>query len=109
MIKAIIYAVVIAGLVYAGSTVKLGKRTFFEHVRAIWHTEQMQDLKVGVEDTAKPAVEKLKKGGAAAIHAMKGHEVSGSGSDARPDGGSDSGVDAGSSSSGATSRRVRQR
>lgn len=67
----IIYACLLAAFVFAGATVKLGKYTFFEHVRAIWHTEQVQDLKTGVQEKAKPAVEKLKRGGEAAYHAMK--------------------------------------
>lgn len=64
------YACLLGAFVWTGSTVKLGKRTFFEHVRAIWHTEQVQELKTGVEEKAKPAVEKLKRGGEAAYHAI---------------------------------------
>jgi hypothetical protein len=71
VLKLIVYLVLIAAFVYFGATVKLGKHTFFGHVRAIWHTEEVQDLKQGVEDKAGPAVDKLKKGGEAAIKAMK--------------------------------------
>ncbi len=62
VIKAIIYLALIVGFVYLGATVKLGNKTFFGHVRAIWHTEQVQDLKKGVEDKAGPAVDKLERG-----------------------------------------------
>jgi hypothetical protein len=33
--------------VYYGMTVKLGERTFFEHVRAIWDTKETQELRRG--------------------------------------------------------------
>lgn len=89
------YVCLIVGFVYAGSTVKLGKYTFFDHVRAIWHTEQVQDLKTGVEDKAKPAVDKLKRGGAAAYDAIRGEPASGSGSDAGSGDGSNAGPKAG--------------
>lgn len=85
MIKAVIYLALIIGLVYLGATVKLGKKTFFEHVRAIWHTEEVQDLKKGVEDTAGPTVDKLEKGAKAGYNAM----TDGSGSAAIVDAGVD--------------------
>jgi hypothetical protein len=60
VIKLLIYLGLAAGLAYCGATVKLGKRTFFGHVRAIWETEQVQDLKNGVEEKAGPAARDLK-------------------------------------------------
>ena len=71
MIKLIIYLAIIGALVWAGATIKLGKKTFFGHVRAIWHTEEVQDLKEGVEETAGPAVDRLERGAKAAYHAIK--------------------------------------
>jgi hypothetical protein len=62
VIKTIIYLAIIGAFIYFGATVKLGKRTFFGHVRAIWHTEEVQDLKEGVEEKAGPAVKRVKKG-----------------------------------------------
>lgn len=62
MIKLLIYLALAAGLAYCGATVKLGKRTFFGHIRAIWATEEVQDLKHGVEEKAAPAVERVKRG-----------------------------------------------
>jgi hypothetical protein len=70
VIKAILYLAIIIGLAYCGATVKLGSKTFFEHVRAIWHTEEVQDLKKGVEDKAGPTVDKLEKGAKAGYNAM---------------------------------------
>jgi len=70
VIRFILTLVIIAGLGYCGATVKLGDKTFFEHVRAIWHTPEAQDLKKGVEDTARPAVHKLEHGAAVGYHAL---------------------------------------
>ena len=68
MIRLIIWLALIGGFVFVGSTVKLGKRTLFGHIRAIWHTEEVQDLKEGVEETAGPAVKRVKRGVEAALH-----------------------------------------
>ena len=75
MLKLIVYLAIFGGLFYCGSTVPLGhtktdaswpygaesRLTFFGHVRAIWHTDQVQDLKEGIEDKAGPAASELKK------------------------------------------------
>ena len=53
---------IIGALVFVGATVKLGKRTFFGHVRAIWHTEEVQELKEGVKEKAGPTYDKVKRG-----------------------------------------------
>lgn len=117
MFRLLVYACILAVVVYVGSTVKLGKHTFFEHVRAIWHTEQVQDLKTGVEEKAKPAVDKLKRGSEAAINAMRhgdstnagdagvAGDIPDAGSDARP---SDAHVGSGSGS-GSAARPHRRR
>ncbi len=62
MIRFIITLVVIATLAVCGATVKLGKRTFFGHVGAIWKTDEAQDMKKGIEDKAGPAAKKLERG-----------------------------------------------
>lgn len=87
MIRLIIFLVLAIGLAYLGATVKLGKRTFFGHVRAIWATEEVQDLKHGVEEKAGPAVEKVKRGVKAGIEAAEkddGSAGSGSAGSATP-------------------------
>ena len=71
MIKLIIYLLIAGALVYCGATVKLGNRTFFGHVRAIWHTEEMQELKHGIEDKAGPTADKLKRGAEAGYREIK--------------------------------------
>lgn len=53
---------IVLALVIAGATVKLGKRTFFGHVAAIWHTDEAQDMKQGIQEKAGPAAKKLERG-----------------------------------------------
>jgi hypothetical protein len=61
MIRLFVTLVLVVGLAFCGATVKLGKRTFFGHVRAIWSSEPVQDLKEGVEEKAGPALKRVKK------------------------------------------------
>jgi hypothetical protein len=83
VIKLLIYLALAAGLAYCGATVKLGKRTFFGHVRAIWATEEVQDLKQGVEEKAGPAMQRVKRGVEAGLSDEAG-SGSAVGSAARP-------------------------
>lgn len=62
MIRLIVFLGLAVGLAYCGATVKLGKRTFFGHVSAIWGTDEVQDLKTGVKDSAGPTVDRVKRG-----------------------------------------------
>ncbi len=62
MIRLILLLAIAAGLAYCGATVKLGKRTFFGHIQAIWKTEQVQDMKDGIKEKAGPAVDKVTRG-----------------------------------------------
>jgi hypothetical protein len=82
MLKLILTLAIIAGLAYCGATVKLGKKTFFGHVKAIWATEEVQDLKTGVEDKVGPTADKIKKGINAGVEAAENKD--GSGSQAAP-------------------------
>jgi len=75
VIKLLFYLALAAGLAYCGATVKLGKRTFFGHVRAIWDTEQVQDLKDGVKETAGPAARDLKN----KVHDLTADDPTGAG------------------------------
>ena len=80
MIKLIVTLAIIVGLAYCGATVKLGKKTFFGHVKAIWATEEVQDLKSGVEEKVGPAAERVKRGVNAGIEAAEDGGTKGSGS-----------------------------
>ena len=70
MIRWLIILAIAGALAFCGATVPLGKKTFFQHVKAIWSSEPMGELKDGVKDTAGPATDKAKefvKGGMEAI------------------------------------------
>lgn len=71
MIKFLVYLAIIIGLVYFATNVQLGKHTLVGHVRAIWHTEEVHDLKDGVKEKTKPAVERLERGVKAGYHAAR--------------------------------------
>ena len=75
MIRTLLWLVALSVLFYACSAFPIGKaktadgwpwgaegrETVLGHVRAIWHSEQVQDLKDGVEEKAGPAASDLKK------------------------------------------------
>jgi hypothetical protein len=96
MLRLIVFLALTAGLVWFGATVKLGKRTLFGHVRAIWATEEVQDLKHGVEEKAAPAVDRVKRGVKAGIAAAKDDEAEGSGAGSSVTGSGATGSGAGS-------------
>jgi len=54
VIKFVIYLVIIGALVYAGATVKLGNKTFFEHVRAICD----ESIRTAARDERKTVLER---------------------------------------------------
>jgi len=89
MIRLIVFLALAAGFVWFGSSVPIGKRTLFGHVRAIWATEEVQELKHGVEEKAGPAVDRVKRGVKAGIEAATGD-------DDKPAAGSGSAVGSGS-------------
>lgn len=72
MIRMMVLLALAVGLAWCGSTVKLGSRTLFGHIRAIWATSEVQDLKHGVEEKAGPAVQRVKRGVKAGIEAATG-------------------------------------
>ena len=83
MFRLLITIAIIGGLAFCGATVPLGKKTFFGHVKSIWASDEMNDLKDGVKEGAGPAADKAKdfvKGG---VEAVKKKEGSGSTSEQR--------------------------
>ena len=62
MIRFLVYLAIAIALAWFATTVQLGKHTLVGHVRAIWHTEQVQELKEGVKEKAGPAVDRLERG-----------------------------------------------
>jgi hypothetical protein len=79
MLKLIVTIAIVCGLAYCGATVKLGNKTFFQHIKAIWATEEVKELKDGIEEKAAPTADKVKRGVKAGIEAAEG-----SGSQAQP-------------------------
>jgi hypothetical protein len=69
MLRFLVYLVIAIGLFYVATQVPIGKRTLVGHVRAIWHTEEVQELKDGVKEKAKPAVDRIERGVKAGYHA----------------------------------------
>ncbi len=61
MIRFLVYLILAIIVVYVATQVPLGKHTFVGHIRAIWHTEQVQDLKDGVKEKTRPAVDRLER------------------------------------------------
>jgi hypothetical protein len=80
MIRLLVFLAIAGALAFCGSTVKLGERTFFGHVRRIWATDEVQDLKDGVKEKAGPAADKVKKGVEAGYKAMTEDEKAKAGS-----------------------------
>jgi hypothetical protein len=78
MIRLLVFFALAGALAYCGSTVKLGSRTFFGHVRAIWATEEVHDLTEGVKEKAAPAADRVKRGVEAGYKAMTDDAGSGS-------------------------------
>src|SRR5262245_41814816 len=80
----LLYLALALGLAYCGATVKLGKRTSFGHVKAIWSTDEARELKDGVREKAGPAADRLKRGIEKGVEAATEDEPSaGSGSAGR--------------------------
>lgn len=69
MIRTIIGLVILAALVTCGATVKLGDRTFFQHVSRIWQSEETQEMVEGVKDKSGPVVDRVKRGVEAGVEA----------------------------------------
>lgn len=69
MIRFLVYLAIAIGIAYFATTVPLGKHTLVGHIRAIWHTGEVQDLKDGVKQKAGPAMDKLERGARAGYKA----------------------------------------
>lgn len=71
MIRLLVFLAFAGALAFCGATVKLGNKTLFGHIRSIWATEEVQQLKEGVREKAGPAMNRVKKGVQAGYNAMK--------------------------------------
>jgi hypothetical protein len=61
VIRGLLFLLIAGGLVVCGATVKLGKRTAFGHIKAIWESEATQDMVEGVGEKAGPLVDKARE------------------------------------------------
>jgi hypothetical protein len=77
MIKSLVYLVVAVIIVYASTAIGIGtphrlvstgwpystssgQLTLVGHIRAIWHTDEVQDLEHGIEDKTRPVIKDIK-------------------------------------------------
>lgn len=74
MLRLLVILTLVAVVAFFGSTVKLGQRTFFGHVRAIWATDEAQDMRKGLGEKAGPALERVKRGVKAGVKAAAGDD-----------------------------------
>jgi hypothetical protein len=74
VIRLLLWLVIAATFVVCGSTVKLGKRTLFGHISAIWNTEEAQDAKEGIKEKAGPVMDKVERAGKKAYDELKKDE-----------------------------------
>lgn len=71
MLRLLFLIALAVALTVCGATVKLGNKTFFEHVQAIWKTEEVQDMRRGVEEKAGPSLEKVERAGKKALDELR--------------------------------------
>jgi hypothetical protein len=74
MFRLLLILAIAAVIAYFGSTVQLGQRTFFGHVRAVWSTDEARDMRKGLEEKAGPALDRMKRGVEAGIKAATGDD-----------------------------------
>lgn len=82
MIRFLVIVAIVVGLGVCGATVKLGNRTFFGHIRAIWATDEARDMRDGIKEKAGPVVDKIERGAKAGWNEAT-RDGSGSGSAAK--------------------------
>lgn len=83
MIRFLLMVAIVVGLGVCGATVKLGNRTFFGHIRAIWATDEARDMRDGIKEKAGPVVDKIERGAKAGWNEAT-RDDAGSGSAAKP-------------------------
>lgn len=71
MIRALLWLIAIGFVIYVGTSVQLGRRTLFGHVRAVWATDEMQEMKTGIEEKTTPLVDRAKRGIEAGVKAAR--------------------------------------
>jgi len=68
----LLFWILIIGLfILFGSTVNLGHRTLFGHIGNIWSSNEASEMKQDVKTGTKPALDKVKRAGKAAVEELK--------------------------------------
>lgn len=62
LIRSIVYLVVFVAVIYFGTTVKLGQRTLFGHIRNIWAADETQEMVKEIKKSGRPMVDRLERG-----------------------------------------------
>ena len=62
VVKVALGLALVAGLVWFGMSVRLGKHTLFGHFEAIFESDETHDLVEGTKETIDPTVERVKRG-----------------------------------------------
>jgi hypothetical protein len=71
LLKLLVWIGVIAGFIWFGATVPLGKHTLFGHVQRIWKSDETQDLVEGTKEKAGPTIDRVKRGVEAGVSEAK--------------------------------------
>ena len=71
MIRFLVTLAIVGALIWAAVTIPIGRRTLYGHIRNIWHSEQAEEMKQDVKQTAGPAVHRVERGIEAGYKAMK--------------------------------------
>lgn len=72
--RAVVYLAIAIVVVWFAWKVPIGNKTLVGHVKAIWETKEVKDLKDGVKEKAGPAVDRLERGVKAGYHAATGSD-----------------------------------
>lgn len=62
LIRSIVYLIVFVAVIYFGTTVELGQRTLFGHVRNIWSADETQEMVKEIKKSSGPVVERVQRG-----------------------------------------------
>ncbi len=62
LFRLLFWLAIFAVLIWLGATVELGRKTFFEHVRAVWATDEAREMVEGVKETADPVSKRVRRG-----------------------------------------------
>jgi hypothetical protein len=62
LIRSIVYLIVFVAVIYFGTTVKLGQRTLFGHVRNIWSADETQEMVKEIKKSSGPVVDRVQRG-----------------------------------------------